>query len=147
MYSWNTVRKLKMDDDTHSPEDSCYQHVKSEDPGGKFHHGHVHANALHEIITSSGFSKTEMPEQLGAFFATTTSDDDDEAVMMVDNNNQTLVPPISVAVEEELSLDGGSMFKFSCQEKVSDTHATPWHLQSVMNKCARLCCSAAYSRS
>ena len=126
MYSWNTVRKLKMDDDTHSPEESCNLYIKhdlSEDADGSFNHAHVHANALRELFTSSGFSKKVMLQQFGAFFAT-ARDDDDEAIKIIEPSDKMLGSPVLMIVVEEMSVADGSLFKLSSQEKVSSQPLT-----------------------
>ena len=138
MYSWNTVRKLKMDDDTHTPEESCKMYIKhdlSENPDGFFNHAHVHANALRELFTSSGFSKKVMLQQLCAFFATIRNDDD-EAIRIIEPSDKMLGPPILMIAVEEMAVADGSMFKFLIEEKVSASrHSTvsvhrPIQLQS-----------------
>lgn len=118
--AWNTVRKLRCDDDTHDTAAECMESYIKFFLRGE--HGrrsrHLHAAAVRDVIRSSQWRPETIVEQLFRFFETSECHDD-MRIEIGEPDDDMHGPPILFTVIEELAVEeDGTLYALDKKTKV-----------------------------
>lgn len=143
--AWNTIRKLRCDDDVHDTAVECMASyialfLRGENARRS---SHVHAAAVRQIVRSSQWPAETIVEQLYLFFKTSQYDDDPRILIGEPDDDQR-GPPVLFTIIEEMAVDDGTLFSLDRVAKVQPPQRAPIHSRCQLHlPLVALSCSLA----
>ena len=120
MTAWNCVRRLKYDDGINTARECgrLYIHHTLADADADHHdHRALHAAALRELFTKSGWEAEEVVEQLERFLETSESEDDGRINIREDDDDMKGSPVLFHAMEA-MATEQGVLRELSNTDKI-----------------------------